>query len=596
MERALGAIGTTFRMTRLYPPIHPALVEAVRQVSETLPALDALGTVEWKVGATGIHWQGQHLLPKNTQVSELAGLLFARGIRAIRTSPGIAAEHVLALFGVAMGTVAPDDPSLGRLSLITHRRTQRPSQPTPTPARGTPAVDITPPPQPALVPVVPLPSPTIAPPPQDPMARRVSAEFQPAAVPVDVEVRRAIASLSAATTVEARGEAVARLQAATPGLLGLRDVRLVAEAVAALDRALGMIDDPALAEAIGMAADGLADRALLSRLVSRLGQAGVTGSEREVLVAALGALAPVTMTLVLNAYLAARPDMREPYRAVIRRAGDRALEPLQGRLADADPMVAAAAAELVGVSGAPHAIALLVPLLRHESDVVREAALRGLAELGGREISRPVMPALKDPSVAVRAAAARAIGVAGDLAATTVLVRRLETRRKTKGCWRSCSARSVGWERRRRWKRSPSLRSREGCSSGEVRRCGRLRWKGCPISQVVRRAVCWSCTPMTRSRLCGAQLRRRYDDHQACPDPRGCRAHAHHHERGGEARGRPGGDGRAPADRPADRRARPARRRAGPRQDAGGAHASPRSLRISFLAHPVHARTCCPRT
>ena len=28
MERALGAIGSTFRMTRLYPPLHPALVEA----------------------------------------------------------------------------------------------------------------------------------------------------------------------------------------------------------------------------------------------------------------------------------------------------------------------------------------------------------------------------------------------------------------------------------------------------------------------------------------------------------------------------------------------------------------------------------------
>ena len=83
MERALGAIGTTFRMTRLYPPIHPALVEAVRQVTETLPALDALGPVEWKVGATGIHWQGQHLLPKNTQVSELAGLLFARPVELL---------------------------------------------------------------------------------------------------------------------------------------------------------------------------------------------------------------------------------------------------------------------------------------------------------------------------------------------------------------------------------------------------------------------------------------------------------------------------------------------------------------------------------
>ena len=412
MERALGAIGTTFRMTRLYPPIHPALVEAVRQVSETLPALAALGTVEWKVGATGLHWQGQHLLPRNSQVAELAGLLFARGIRAIRADPGVAAEHILALFGVATGSIPPDDASLGRLSLSTARRAPRLS--TAPPARDTPPIELG------------TSQPAEAPGPQDGAVRRATATFQPDALPVDVQVKRAIANLTAAATPEARREAVATLQALTPSVLALRDVGVVAEAVAALDHLLVTVDDPALAEAIGTAAGGLADKALVSRMVSRLGEARVAGSEREVLVAALGALASVSVGLVLNAYLAARTDMREAYRAVIRRAGDRALEPLQGRLADTDPTVAAAAAELVGLSGAPQVVALLVPLLRHESEFVREAALTGLGEIGGREISRPVMPALKDPSMSVRAAAARAIAVAGDVAATTVLVRRLE--------------------------------------------------------------------------------------------------------------------------------------------------------------------------
>lgn len=414
MERALGAIGTTFRMTRLYPPIHPALVEAVRQVSETLPALAALGTVEWKVGATGLHWQGQHLLPRNSQVAELAGLLFSRGIRAIRANPGVTAEHVLALFGVATGGVPADDKSLGQLTLISGRRTQRLS--TPTPPVPTPGIVI------AVSPPATAPSHL----PLDGSARRSTPEFHPDVVPVEVQVKRTIANLSVAATVEARADAVATIQELIPSVLALRDVSVVAEAVAALDRLLVTVDDPALAEAIGTAAAGLADKALLSRMVSRLGEARVAGSERELLVAALGALASISVGLVLNAYVAARTDMREPYRAVIRRAGDRALEPLQGRLADMDPTIAAAAAELVGLSGAPHAVALLVPLLRHESEFVREAALTGLAELGGREISRPVMPALKDPSVAVRAAAARAIAVAGDLAATTVLVRRLE--------------------------------------------------------------------------------------------------------------------------------------------------------------------------
>ena len=71
VDRALGAIGTTFRLTRLYPPSHPAVLEAMRQITTCLPGLAALGTVEWKIGATGLHWHGQHLLPRNSQVAEL---------------------------------------------------------------------------------------------------------------------------------------------------------------------------------------------------------------------------------------------------------------------------------------------------------------------------------------------------------------------------------------------------------------------------------------------------------------------------------------------------------------------------------------------
>src|SRR5438094_9357465 len=122
VDRALGAIGTTFRLTRLYPPSHPAVAEAMRQITASLPALAALGTVEWKIGATGLVWHGQHLLPRNTQVAELAGLLFARGIRAIQVNPGVTPEHWLGLFGVAVGNVAPDDAVLGRITVHLGRR------------------------------------------------------------------------------------------------------------------------------------------------------------------------------------------------------------------------------------------------------------------------------------------------------------------------------------------------------------------------------------------------------------------------------------------------------------------------------------------
>jgi HEAT repeat protein len=81
------------------------------------------------------------------------------------------------------------------------------------------------------------------------------------------------------------------------------------------------------------------------------------------------------------------------------------------------------------LTGSPQVVPVLIDLVHHGDERVREAALLGLGELGGREISRPAMPALKDDSVVVRTAAARAIAAAGDPAATTVLVRRLEQER-----------------------------------------------------------------------------------------------------------------------------------------------------------------------
>src|SRR2546430_1879603 len=319
VERALGAIGTTFRLMRLYPPTHPAVVEALKQIGEAIPGLAALGTVEWKVGVTGLHWHGQHLLPRNAQIAELAGLLYARGVRAVTLNPGMAPEHVLALFQVATGTVPPDDGTLGRITLTLGRRTSARLERlrTPTPASGAPAIP-------------------------------------------------------------------------------------------------------------DQAAVALSERGLVERLVHRLGEARVPPEEREAVVTAVAALASLSMGLVLDAFIAAPVDLRAPYRGAVRKAADRALEPLQGKLADPDAQVVAAAAEFVGLTGSPQAVALLIPLLRHASEFVRGAALLGLAEAGGREIARPAMPALKDESVAVRAAAVRAVAAAGDPTSSTVLIRRVE--------------------------------------------------------------------------------------------------------------------------------------------------------------------------
>jgi len=448
VERALGAIGTTFRLTRLYPPSHPAVMEALRQVGEALPSLAALGTLEWKVGVTGLHWHGQQLLPRNAQIAQLAGLLYARGVRAVTLNPGVTPDHVLALFHVATGALPHDDTTLGRITLALGRRSTARLERlrTPTPAQGVPVVTEPPPeapPPPPSSAAAPPPVPLTAPPPSIPVphppaavpahsaesllaSRRASAAFRPDVLPVDVEVKRAVAGLRTATTPEEQRAAVEKLGALAPQLLGLHDVAIAADAIAALDRLLPTVQDPGVLSAIDQTAVALSDHSLVERLVHRLGEARVPPAELESVVTAVGAFASVSMGLVLRAFVAAPAELRAPYRATVRAAADRALEPLQGKLADGDPAIVAAAAEFLGVTGSPQAVSLLLPLLRHNSEYVREAALIGLAEAGGREISRPAMPALKDESVAVRAAAARAVAAGGDPASSTVLIRRME--------------------------------------------------------------------------------------------------------------------------------------------------------------------------
>lgn len=425
VDHALGAIGTTFRLTRLYPPSHPAVVEAMRQITGSAAPLAALGTVDWKVGATGLHWHGQHLLPRNAQVAELAGLLFARGIRVVMVNPGVTAEHWLALFGVAVGHVEPDDAALGRITVLLGRRASQrlsaarvlgesahpPS--TPTGPEGAEAAAPT-----FRTPHVTLPE-TLTP-------ARASPVFRPDVLPADVEARRAVAALQTAQDREEERALIADLRRLTPDLRGLRDIGALAEVVAGLDRCLGKSQDPEIQEQIGDVAGALADETIVQRMVTRLGEPRVPPAERAHLVHAVGALGAVSAGLVVEAYLQAAPELREAYRAAMRAAGERITDVLQDQVKSKVPAVVAAAAEFLGLSGSPDVAPQLFELTHHKDERVREAALLGLAELGGREIARPAMPLLKDDSVLVRTAAARTIAAAGDHTATTVLVRRLE--------------------------------------------------------------------------------------------------------------------------------------------------------------------------
>jgi HEAT repeat protein len=264
-----------------------------------------------------------------------------------------------------------------------------------------------------------LPSETVAP-------GRASVVFRPDQLPPDVEARRAVTALCSAATVDEQRALVEQLRRVTPGLVGLRDIGAIAEVVAGLDRSLANVQDPSVQEEIGELAGTLADEAVIERMVTRMGEPRVPPGERAHLVHAVGALGAVSAGPVVDAYLHAPAELREAYRAAIRGAGERAVEVLLSRTTSKVPEVVAAAAEFLGLTGSPQAADMLIGLTRHADERVREAALLGLAELGGREMSRPAMPALKDESVLVRTAAARAIAAAGDAGATTVLVRRLE--------------------------------------------------------------------------------------------------------------------------------------------------------------------------
>src|SRR5689334_11114545 len=290
VERALGAIGTTFRLTRLYPPSHPAVMEALRQVGEALPSLAALGTLEWKAGVTGLHWHGQQLLPRNAQIAQLAGLLYARGVRAVTLNPGVTPDHVLALFHVATGALPHDDTTLGRITLALGRRSTARLERlrTPTPAQGVPVVTEPPPEAPPPAPssaAAPPPVPLTAPPPSIPVphppapvpahsaepllaSRRASAAFRPDVLPVDVEVKRAVAGLRTATIPEEQRAAVEKLGALAPQLLGLHDVAIAADAIAALDRLLPTVQDPGVLSAIDQTAVALSDDRKSTRLNS----------------------------------------------------------------------------------------------------------------------------------------------------------------------------------------------------------------------------------------------------------------------------------------------------------------------------------------
>jgi len=76
----------------------------------------------------------------------------------------------------------------------------------------------------------------------------------------DVEARRAVTALLAASRPEDQRVIIGKLRQLTPDVIALRDIGAVAEVVAGLDRSLGKIQDPDIQEAIGEVAGRLRTR------------------------------------------------------------------------------------------------------------------------------------------------------------------------------------------------------------------------------------------------------------------------------------------------------------------------------------------------
>src|SRR5439155_12795654 len=315
-------------LARLYPSTHPAVQEAMRQLAASLPSVAALGTVECKVSAMGMHWHGQQLLSRNSQLSELASLLFARGVRNLQLHPGTTPDHLLALFGVATGTIQSDDAALGRVAVQTNRRlTQRLTH-----------VQLSPPMADRIALTAERQRPS-----QVSEPRRSGMVFRPDALPADVESRRLVAALLTAESDEGQRIAAGRLAELVPEVLALRDIALIAEILSGLDRALPRMEQPDTAERLGEVGAALTESATVERLVNRLGEPRVPPTERAALVGAVGAVAQLSVPPLLRAYVVAPAELREPFRAAIRVAADRAIEPLQAALTDADAGIVAAA-------------------------------------------------------------------------------------------------------------------------------------------------------------------------------------------------------------------------------------------------------------
>ncbi len=406
VEAILAEIGKAFRLCRLYPASHPSVQQALAGVSSLLPKLTSGGAVELRITSTGFAFENHPVAAHNAQVQEFAGLLYAQGHRYAVLEPGVRAEEVATLIQMAGASAgrhkpAPAAPTAVRalvhlkLTRSSHTRPHSGSQATPAPAREDVA-----------------------------LGRRSFIEFRPDALPPAIQARRLAVALGQGGPSGV--DAAQRLGDLVEELVHQGDYQSLAVLVRALGRASSGEDQAVAAAAARMIAEKVSG-SVVSGLMVRLADASQPPDERDEAAHALAALGAPAIGPVADRYLVSTDaDERDILAAIVRLAGDAALEPILARAnPDAHGEAAHAWVRLLAATRSSHATSMLVGFARHADARVRQVAAAALAHLEDPEARRHAAAALRDTDPKVRAAAARGIARYGEPSSAPLLIARL---------------------------------------------------------------------------------------------------------------------------------------------------------------------------
>lgn len=350
VEQALAGLAQLFRLSRMYPESHPAVASSLTDMSAALPGLVERGPVDCRIKPQGWFWANASVLPKHAALTQLAQLLYSRGVRTVTFTPGVTLDDVKALIRVATGHLGPDDPLLGRVVIGHSGRRSTAVRPKAIGAA-----------QPGV---------------RDLGRPRTTGVFQPDALPAEIEARRLLPPFAVGGDPVERLRALKRLRELAPEVRDRRDPALTAQVLAALDRCVSDPRDQELQTHAREVVAGLVDDGLLATMVRRLGESRLVEEERQPLIDGLAVVIDQAGTVMADAYLGASSEGRAAYLAVMRAAGERGVFPLLKRLAGSGPDIAAAAADLLGASGSATAYERLARAARDESPLVRARASR----------------------------------------------------------------------------------------------------------------------------------------------------------------------------------------------------------------------------